>query len=50
MRKGVKKIIEKLLDDVTYNSYGLFLCVNKQSTKNERLSALLNFLDSAKIN
>lgn len=42
------KIIEKLLDDVTSHSYGLFLCVNKQSTKNERLSALLNFLDSTR--
>lgn len=42
------KIIENLLYYVTSHSYGLFLCANKQSTKNERLSALLNFLDSTR--
>lgn len=42
------KFQPKLLDDVTSHSYGLYLCTNRKSTRNERLSALHNFLDSTR--
>ena len=32
----------------TSHSYGLYLCANRQYTRNERLSALLNFLQSTR--